>query len=124
MYTFDSLLARVSPVPQKAQALSGGPLLLNSNSKFNLTAPTAEFGPVMTAGQRLTAFLQDHCGADCLCEDGIRITLELGQAPADMPNAQEGYELTDEQLAGVSGGWGGKCENQNYCFDDGRNIGE
>lgn len=37
---------------------------------------------------------------------------------------EEGYELTDEQLAGVSGGWGGKCENQNYCFDDGRNIGE
>lgn len=37
---------------------------------------------------------------------------------------EEGYELTDEQLAGASGGWGGKCENQNYCFDDGRNIGE
>ena len=37
---------------------------------------------------------------------------------------EEGYELIDEQLEGVSGGWGGKCEDQNYCFDDGRNIGE
>ena len=37
---------------------------------------------------------------------------------------EEGYELTDEQLEGVSGGWGDKCEDQNYCFDDGRNIGE
>ena len=37
---------------------------------------------------------------------------------------EEGYELTDEQLEGVTGGWGGKCNDQNYCFDDGRNIGE
>jgi hypothetical protein len=37
---------------------------------------------------------------------------------------EEGYELTDEQLEGVSGGWGDKCNDQNYCFDDGRNIGE
>ena len=37
---------------------------------------------------------------------------------------EEGYELTDEQLEGISGGWGGKCEGYNYCFDDGRNIGE
>jgi len=32
--------------------------------------------------------------------------------------------LTDEQLEGVSGGWGSKCEGHNYCFDDGRNPGE
>ena len=37
---------------------------------------------------------------------------------------EEGYELTDEQLEGVTGGWGGKCEGHNYCFDDGRNPGE
>ena len=37
---------------------------------------------------------------------------------------EEGYELTDEQLEGVSGGWGDKCDGHNYCFDDGRNIGE
>ena len=37
---------------------------------------------------------------------------------------EEGYELTDEQLEGVSGGWGSKCEGHNYCFDDGRNPGE
>lgn len=94
MRTLDSILARIQPVPQKVQPLPGAPLLLNSNSKFCVAAPSAEFGPVMSAGQRLTAFLQDHCGTDCLCEDGIRITLQLGQAPADMPNAQEGYSLT------------------------------
>lgn len=37
---------------------------------------------------------------------------------------EEGYELTDDQLEGVSGGWGSKCEGHNYCIDDGRNPGE
>ena len=35
---------------------------------------------------------------------------------------EEGYELTDEQLEGISGGWGGKCND--HCSIDGRNIGE
>ena len=47
------------------------------------------------------------------CETPEEI-LELAQ--------EEGYELSDEQLEGISGGWGSHCGN--YCFDDGRNIGE
>ncbi len=26
--------------------------------------PAAEYGPIRTAGEKLTAFLQDHCGTD------------------------------------------------------------
>ncbi len=37
---------------------------------------------------------------------------------------EDGYELSDEQLEDVAGGWGDKCEEHNHCFDDGRNIGE
>ena len=35
---------------------------------------------------------------------------------------EEGYELSDEQLEGISGGWGDKCND--HCSIDGRNIGE
>ena len=71
--------------------------------------------------------------AGCLIEAGVHYYRATGKAKllgCETPEEvlalaqEEGYELTDEQLEGVSGGWGGKCENQNYCFDDGRNIGE
>jgi len=58
--------------------------------------------------------------------EGVKAKLQGCETPEEVLALaqEEGYELTDEQLEGVSGGWGGKCENQNYCFDDGRNIGE
>ena len=58
--------------------------------------------------------------------EGVKAKLHGCETPEEMLALaqEEGYELTDEQLEGISGGWGGKCEGYNYCFDDGRNIGE
>ena len=56
-------------------------------------------------------------------EEILALAQEEGYELTDLAQ-EEGYELTDEQLEGISGGWGGKCEGYNYCFDDGRNIGE
>lgn len=59
--------------------------------------------------------------------EGVKAKLHGCETPEEILALaqEEGYELSDEQLEGVSGGWGsGKCENQNYCIDDGRNPGE
>jgi len=41
---------------------------------------------------------------------------------------EEGYELTDEQLESISGGWAGKCDDytctSDTCDTYARNIGE
>ena len=41
---------------------------------------------------------------------------------------EEGCELTDEQLEGISGGWAGKCDEwtctSDHCDTYSRNIGE
>ena len=38
---------------------------------------------------------------------------------------EEGYELSDEELEGISGGWGKPCPNRDWgCDADGYNPGE
>ena len=59
--------------------------------------------------------------------EGVKAKLQGCETPEEVLALaqEEGYELTDAQLEGVSGGWGsGTCENYNYCIDDGRNPGE
>ena len=58
--------------------------------------------------------------------EGAKAKLHGCETPEEILSLaqEEGYELTDEQLEGISGGWGDKCNDYNYCFDDGRNIGE
>lgn len=92
MATLEQIRVNIMPVPQKLEAATGAALELSKDSKFTLSAPTAEFGPVKTAGEKLATFLQENCGEDCLT-GGVPVTLELGEAPADMPNPLEGYRL-------------------------------
>ena len=94
MLTIDEIRVNIQPVPQKVTSLAGQPLKLIPTAKFNLTAPTAEKGPVKVAGETITAFLQKHCGEDCIAPEGIPVTLALGDAPAEVKNAREAYELT------------------------------
>lgn len=92
MVTLDRIRSNITPVPQRLQAASGEALKLDSDSRFTLAAPAAEFGPIKTAGEKIAAFLQGKCGVGCL-SGGISVTLELGEAPSDMPNSTDGYRL-------------------------------
>ena len=94
MRTITDIKNSIVPVPQKVIAMTGEPLRLLPSSQFNLTAPVAEKGPVKTAGERITAFLQDKCGCDCFCQSGIPVTLALGKAPSDVKNEKEAYAIT------------------------------
>ena len=91
---YEQLLGRVVPVPRQAQALEGAPLKLTRTAKIHLTAPEAEFGPVMTAGQRVRALFEAKCGGDCYAEDGLEVTLALEEAPFEAACADQGYRLT------------------------------
>ena len=93
MLTIDEIRVNIQPVPQKVTSLAGQPLKLIPTAKFNLTAPTAEKGPVQVAGETIRAFLQKHCGEDCFDADGVAVTLELGEAPAEVKNAKEAYRI-------------------------------
>ncbi|MBR3979082.1 MAG: family 20 glycosylhydrolase [Oscillospiraceae bacterium] len=94
MYTAEDIKFLIQPVPQQVKAGRGKDLKILPTSKFTLTAPKAECGPVKTAKDKLVAFLQHHCGADCFAEGGIAITLELSdEAPKKMKRPEEGYRL-------------------------------
>jgi len=94
MYTVEQIRASIVPVPQKVTAVQGEALKLLPTSKFKFTAPVAEKGPVKTAGENMASFLKAKCGEDCFRDDGIAITLELGEAPAEvLKNAKEAYCL-------------------------------
>lgn len=94
MLTLDSIATSIVPVPQRVTAGKGEGLKLTASSKFRLTAPEAEKGPVKTAGENIRAFLTAKCGADCFAEDGIAVTLTLGTAPEEVKNADEAYKIT------------------------------
>ena len=106
MSTLQNIRSRIVPVPQKLEALDGKGLTLTPRSKFHLSAPTAEKGPVKTAGEKITAFFQEKCGSDCFCDDGIPVTLELGNAPAGIKNETEGYRLTVTNQSVIITGFG------------------
>ena len=94
MVTIEQIRNSIVPVPQKVTAAEGDPLKLVSTSKFRLTAPEAEKGPVKTAGEKLKAFLQAKCGPDCFAAGGIPVTLRLSAAPAEVKNGKEAYRIT------------------------------
>lgn len=83
----------ISPVPQQITMLEDGNLTLTTDSRFHITAPHADFGPVHTAPQKLREHLCAQCGDYCLSPDGLPITLELGDAPAQVKNSAEAYRL-------------------------------
>ncbi len=88
-----TITGKLSPLPQQVTALEKGALVLKPGSKFCLTVPEAEKGPIKTAGEEIAAFLTAKCG-DCFCTDGIPVVLELGTAPAGVKNEKEAYKLT------------------------------
>lgn len=88
------ILKNLQPVPQQAKYLEGETLVLSSTSRFCLTAPEAEKGPVKTAGEDLKALLRSKCGQDCFAPDGLPVALELGTAPLGIKNEREAYKLT------------------------------
>lgn len=53
--------------------------------------------------EKLDSELQEKIGACKSADEMLALAKE------------EGYELSDEELAGVSGGWGKKCEEYSHC---------
>ncbi|MBR4863132.1 MAG: family 20 glycosylhydrolase [Oscillospiraceae bacterium] len=81
---FHLAVNRIVPLPKKAEPLEGKPFL--PDGKATVTAPTAEFGPVMTANKRVNALFP---------ETGSKtVTLSIEKAPFEARCADEGYCLT------------------------------
>ena len=80
---------RIVPIPKKAEKLAGKGFVLDG--KAAVTAPVAEFGPVMTAGNRARALFP---------EEGDRtVTLSIRPAPFALRCPDEGYCLTVTEKA-------------------------
>lgn len=94
MLTIETIRTNIVPVPQQVCAGTGAPLTLLPTSKFRLTAPEAQKGPIKTAAEKIIVFLQEKCGCDCFSPEGIHVTLSLGTAPAEVKNAKEAYKIT------------------------------
>ena len=86
---FELAVNRIVPVPKQVKKLAGKAFVLDG--KATVSAPTAAFGPVMTAGQRVQA-LFPQAGEKT-------VTLKLEKAPFRARCAQEGYRLTVTQKA-------------------------
>lgn len=106
MLALKNLKELLVPQPQKIMALDGGGLTLNTDSRFCVITPKAEFGPVKTAGEKLTAFLQANCGNNCFCQDGLEVRLSLADAPKEIPNPREAYRLVITENGIVLEGFG------------------
>lgn len=93
---FDLAVNRIVPIPKQVEPAQGGELRLGQTSKFNISAPTAEYGPVMTAGERVRKLFSDHCGENCLCtcDEAVKVTLSIVEPPFEMTCADEGYSLS------------------------------
>lgn len=94
MQSLQHLMGTLTPLPRKWSALDAKALTLHSGDTIHLTAPEAQFGPVMTAKKKLEEYFPTHCGKDCFAADGLPVTLQLGQAPEEVTIPEEGYELT------------------------------
>ena len=93
---YEQLVNRIVPVPQQPKRLEGKGLKLTRTSKFNITAPTAEFGPVKTAGERVRKLFADHCGEHCFCacDEAVKVTLSIQPIPFETRCPDEAYKLT------------------------------
>ena len=98
MNEFELIRTRILPLPKKAEQLTDKPALkLGKGSCFKLTAPTAEYGPIKTAGEYMTGLLTGLFGADCICgcAEALPVTMSIAEkAPEGMVNAEDGYTLT------------------------------
>ena len=75
---------RIVPLPKETEELKGNPFLIDG--KAAVTAPNAEFGPVMTASKRVHALFP---------ESGSKtVTLSMEKAPFEARCAEEGYCIT------------------------------
>lgn len=83
---FDLAVSRILPVPKEVKPLTG---TLKLDSRFTVTAPTAPYGPVMTANARIHALFAQSRG-----DREVKITLSIAPAPTDIRCAHEGYSLT------------------------------
>ena len=93
---FEQAVNRIVPIPKQVEKLEGAGLKLSRTSKFRITAPEAEFGPVKTAGERVRKLVTDHCTEDALTggDGAVNIRLSMAEAPFEMTCADEGYSLT------------------------------
>lgn len=81
---FDLAVSRIVPTPKKVEESLGNPFLLDG--KATVSAPEAEYGPVMTAAQRVRTLFP---------EGGEKtVTLSIEEAPFAMRCPEEGYTLT------------------------------
>lgn len=94
MFTVNDIRTQLCPVPQQLTALEGAPLRLTTESKFYLSVPSAEKGPVKTAAADMKAYLTAQFGENCFDDAGIPVKLELGEAPAEVKNPKEAFRLT------------------------------
>ena len=78
MCDFETLRARIVPIPKQMDLTEGAALKVYNFSKFSLEIPEAEFGPFVGAREKLTKFLTTNCGEDCFSPDGIKITVTQG----------------------------------------------
>jgi len=92
---FASAVNRIVPIPK--QVVQGdGCISFFSSIHFSLDVPTAEYGPIKTAKERLEALLLKNWGKNCLNsgDETIQVTLRITDAPFEARCADEGYRLT------------------------------
>ena len=94
MRDFETLRARIVPIPKQMDLTEGAALKVNNFSKFCLEIPEAEFGPFVGAREKITKFLTTNCGEDCFGNDGIKITVAEGARPEGVKDIPGGYSLT------------------------------
>lgn len=106
---FDLAVNRIVPIPKQVEQ-GVGTLKLTNSTKFNVIAPTAEYGPVKTAGERVRKLLVDNCGANCFdaCENPVKVILTMEKAPFEARCADEGYCLTVAEKEITVTGYGEK----------------
>lgn len=103
---FDLAVNRIVPIPRQVEQPAGEGVALTAASRFVITAPSAPYGPVKTAGERVRALMETCCGRSCLdaSDRAIRITLKLDKAPFEARCVDEGYCLAvDDKEITITG---------------------
>ena len=113
---FELAVNRIVPIPKQVEQ-GEGCISFDPSIRFKLEAPTAEYGPIKSAGERVKALLHKCWGKDCLLTDdnAIRVKLSVVDAPVGINCADEGYCLTvtENEIA----------VTKKYCNETGKKIG-
>lgn len=94
MCDINTLRNRIVPIPKNIKLCDGNGLKLDCFSKFCLSIPEAAYGPFVGTREKLTKYLTTHCGPNCFSDDGVKITVSLGDRPAEVKDIPGGYCLT------------------------------